>query len=323
VANFFLDPRLLACFQEAVFPDQTVGSGLFAVEERVFRLPVLATGRVLSDLPFFDYFEPEDVAVADAAAASPYPYLRSAVTGVYPAARWTEPELSAGALPAPFIDWSRFSTWEAFESHIKTQRSALLRDTRRRLNKLEREVGEVELRENDRSAQALDLLIRWKSDQCRRTGIGDMFASAAYRRFFHLMHQRGVVRLDTLCSGDRVLAAAVGFDDEGRYGNWITGYDPALAECSPGRVMLSELLRRSYDRRDLSFEFLIGDEAYKWHYATHFRRVGEVGEPPALLRLRRRLRDALAQVPGGLALAQGMRKGVHSALETVERLRTR
>jgi CelD/BcsL family acetyltransferase involved in cellulose biosynthesis len=323
VANFFLDPRLLACFQEAVFPDQTIGSRLFAVEELVFRLPVLASGRVLSELPFFDYFEPESAIAADGAAASPFPYVRKAVTGVYLAARWAEPELSAEALPAPFIDWSLFPTWEAFESHIKTQRSSLLRDTRRRLNKLEREIGKVELRENDQRTSTLDLLIQWKSDQCRRTGIGDMFASAAYRHFFHLLHQRGVVRLDTLYSGDRVLAAAVGFDDNGRYGNWITGYDPALAEFSPGRVMLSELLRRSYDRRDVSFEFLIGDEAYKWHYATHLRRVGEVGVPPALRRLRRRLRDVLAQVPGGLAAAQGMRKGVCRALETAERVRAR
>lgn len=323
MANFFLDPRLLACFQEALFPDQTLGSGLFAVEERVFRLPVLATGRVLSELPFFDYFEPESTPPADGLAVLPLPYLRKAVTGIYPAARWAEPELSFEALPAPFIDWSHFPSWEAFESHIKTQRSTLLRDTHRRLVKLERELGKVELRENDRRASALDLLIQWKSDQCRRTGFGDMFASPAYRRFFHLMHQRGVVRLDTLCSGDRVLAAAVGFDEHGRYGNWITGYDPALAKCSPGRVMLAELLRRSYDRRDVSFEFLIGDEDYKWNYATHFRRIGELGEPPALRRLKRRLRDVLAQVPGGLAMAQRMRKGLRNMLEVVERRRAR
>ena len=83
----------------------------------------------------------------------------------------------------------------------------------------------------------------------------------------------------------------------------------------PGRLLLEHLVQASYEQGDAEFDFLVGDEPYKWQYATHTRLVEPLGPQPRLpeatRRLRRRLRlgrkylavrDALgphAKRPGG------------------------
>jgi CelD/BcsL family acetyltransferase involved in cellulose biosynthesis len=99
---------------------------------------------------------------------------------------------------------------------------------------------------------------------------------------------------------------------EGRFYYWIPAYDPEFNVLSPGRLMLHFMLRECYDRGGREFDFLVGDEDYKWHYATHVRRVSPLGRPPLVLQVRRGAKRALRSVfalsPAGYALAQRLRR---------------
>jgi CelD/BcsL family acetyltransferase involved in cellulose biosynthesis len=70
---------------------------------------------------------------------------------------------------------------------------------------------------------------------------------------------------------------------------------------SPGRLLLDHMLRESHSRGHAEFDFLLGDEPYKYHYATHQRVVGPVGKVPLQVTLRDAVRSsvkrALARYP--------------------------
>jgi CelD/BcsL family acetyltransferase involved in cellulose biosynthesis len=104
-----------------------------------------------------------------------------------------------------------------------------------------------------------------------------------------------------LSAGGEVIAVHLGASHEGRTYWWIPSYGPEFAKFSPGRLMLESLLRASFERGDHEFDFLIGEEAYKWHYATHTRVIGAAGTPPLSLRvekeLKRQAKRALRGMP--------------------------
>jgi CelD/BcsL family acetyltransferase involved in cellulose biosynthesis len=76
--------------------------------------------------------------------------------------------------------------------------------------------------------------------------------------------------------------------------------------------MLLELMRESYSRHHAEFDFLIGDEGYKWHFATHNRAVGPMGNPPWSLRLRKagkkHLKSVLVRYPVAFDAARALKK---------------
>ena len=77
---------------------------------------------------------------------------------------------------------------------------------------------------------------------------------------------------------------------------------------------MQDLLVESFSRGHAEFDFLIGDEAYKWHYATHNREIGPLGRPSLIAFLRHglkpRIRSALAHTPRVLQAARALRRRV-------------
>lgn len=80
-------------------------------------------------------------------------------------------------------------------------------------------------------------------------------------------------RLDCLVTGDdRLVAASIGFEDADAYYLYNSAYDPAVAEVSPGIVLLHRLIRRVGESGRSRFDFLKGTEDYK-------RRLGAEPRP--------------------------------------------
>lgn len=71
-------------------------------------------------------------------------------------------------------------------------------------------------------------------------------------------------RLDCLVTGDdRLVAAGFGFEDAGAYYLYNSAYDPAVADASPGVVLLHRLIQRVNGSGLRRFDFLKGTEPYK------------------------------------------------------------
>lgn len=84
-------------------------------------------------------------------------------------------------------------------------------------------------------------------------------------------------RLDLLRTGEETAAAAVfGYSDPSGYYLYNSCYDPAAAEASPGVVLLGSMIERAIAETRPRFDFLKGDEMYKFRLGADRRPLIEV-----------------------------------------------
>ncbi len=317
--NFFSSDEFLESLAESFFPGQERSIGLFEVEGKTYRLLQVGRGRVITEWPFLDFVEPVDpsgregATVRGGADARParLGYLPFALRGILPLSQWRPDALEAGCEPCPFVDWSAFSGWEAYQEHLRG--TVKLSDSRRRLRLLERDVGPVRVAFQDPEPDGvLAQCLRWKSEQYRESGYRDWFADRRYVALLEGVHARGALVFSSLRAGGRLVAAHLSALHEGRLCSWIPAFDRSLGRGSPGRLLLEAMLEESWRAGHRELDFLIGGETYKFDYATHVRAAGPVGTPPLLLRARREARrtarDALRRWPWLEARARAARR---------------
>ncbi len=291
--NIFSTDAFLLAAAEAWFPGRPFRIGHYRTGGRVFRLVCVDGREPVTRLPFLDFVQPLDVEpdepIADLA------YIPRAALSVREVSE--QPAIAPGTFPSPFIDWSRFADWAAFEAHFAARRPSLPGDSRRKRARLERDLGPVRFVFDDPAPEALERCMAWKSRQYGASGVTDVFAQRENVELFRLMRARGAVVVSSLRAGDTLLAAHLGGIDEERLYWWVPAYDPAFGRYSPGRLLLEALMREGQARRR-EFDFLIGDEDYKWHYATHDRVIGPLGTPPLSLVLKKAARSGLRRTLG-------------------------
>lgn len=91
------------------------------------------------------------------------------------------------------------------------------------------------------------------------------FLTGEMEAFFGDLLDLPGARLDVLTGTDRVpAAAAFGFQEERAYYLYNSAYDPAAAGASPGVVLVDLLVQQAIAAGLARFDFLKGDEAYKF-----------------------------------------------------------
>jgi len=50
--------------------------------------------------------------------------------------------------------------------------------------------------------------------------------------------------------------------------NWLTGFDPTYRKVSPGKILLAESVHRAFDLGSTRFDFMRGDEDYKFFWTN-------------------------------------------------------
>jgi CelD/BcsL family acetyltransferase involved in cellulose biosynthesis len=156
---------------------------------------------------------------------------------------------------------------------------------RRDLARCARRIGErgrLGHRLADRASRAGDLgdLIRLHDARWKGRGEAGPFGDDAVRRFHEsataALLSCGSLRLELLTLDGRPVAAHYGLRQGGRGYSYIHAYEPGLAACAPGRLLLARVLDDA--RRDglAEFDFLRGREAYKYEWGARdqpqFRR---------------------------------------------------
>lgn len=79
--------------------------------------------------------------------------------------------------------------------------------------------------------------------------------------------QRGWLRLHRLCDGQQTVAALLAFHYGGRACYYQSGWNPAIAELSPGSLCVARAVRAAIEEGLTVFDFLRGDEPYKRRWA--------------------------------------------------------
>jgi CelD/BcsL family acetyltransferase involved in cellulose biosynthesis len=134
----------------------------------------------------------------------------------------------------PIIDLSA-----GFEAYAEVTRRAApksYKTVRYKERKLGREVGEVRYVFASTDPAALRLLMRWKSDQYRRTGRMDRFARPWIVRLVEHFHRTGFGMLNILYAGDQPVAANFDLRHRTTVAGWFTAYDTRFAQYSPGLI---------------------------------------------------------------------------------------
>jgi CelD/BcsL family acetyltransferase involved in cellulose biosynthesis len=183
---------------------------------------------------------------------------------------------------SPTIDLSRGH--DNFLESVRARSKDLIAQVARRRRKLNREVGPVTTCWRSVAADEFAALIRWKSDQYRRTGTWDRFELDWIRDVLTELlscESAGCSGLmATTHAGDRLAAVHMGLLGGAGLSWWFPAYDPDLGPYSPGLVMLLDLADQASQRGVRRIDLGRGEHAYKLRVATGAYELAE-GQVPA------------------------------------------
>ncbi len=112
-----------------------------------------------------------------------------------------------------------------------------------------------------------------------------LFHDARQRCFYRALTQHasplGWLRFTRVESNGRAIAFHFGFAYRGAFMWYKPTFDIELARHSPGEVLLRQLLLRAIEESAHTFDFGLGDEAFKQRFATHTHTVRDFGLYPA------------------------------------------
>jgi CelD/BcsL family acetyltransferase involved in cellulose biosynthesis len=192
---------------------------------------------------------------------------------------------------SPIIDVSQ--GYEAYLGERQASSRKVLKSTLYKLRKLERNVGGTTFDFDAGDRQALELLMRWKSDQYRRTGHRDQFAvDWVVRLVWELFETRTdgcTGTLSVLRAGERIVAAHFGLRSESSLSCWFPAYDLALAKYSPGLSLHLKMAEAAAATGIRHLDLGKGDEEYKQSLKNAESTVAEgwLDRPSAVTFLRR------------------------------------
>lgn len=220
---------------------------------------------------------------------------------------------------APFVDLSPgWTTWLA----AKRSAGSTVKKVQQNQRKLGREAGgEVSFDFHAPDRDTLKLLMRWKSEQYRRTGRPDRFAMPWFVAAVEELTGQSTADfagvLAVLRVRDRPIAVQQALSANGTLSCWIPAYDVGFAPYSPGLVCMLELVRAAMERGFTEIDLAKGHADYKEAFkdGEHAVSEGWVERPSAAATLRRLQTAPRRRVVAGVLarprLRQAARAGVH------------
>ena len=139
-------------------------------------------------------------------------------------------------------------------------------EVRRKRRKFEAEFGEIRVERS--GPEAIDSFCAM-----HRTSGGDKgtFMTPDMQSYFlDLLETAGASIHSLVCNGT-IRASAFGFETDDGYFFYNSAFDPGAASASPGVVLLSTMIEQEIVRGAKVFDFLKGDEPYKFRHGASAR----------------------------------------------------
>ncbi len=122
----------------------------------------------------------------------------------------------------------------------------------------------------------LEALFRMHQGRWNRRWLPGAFATAAVRRmhreFARALLERGQLRLHGLRLDGVLHASLYCFRGRRTLYYYAAGFDPRIAHCSPGTLLLAHAIREAMHEGLAELDFLRGDERYKYAWGARDRR---------------------------------------------------
>jgi CelD/BcsL family acetyltransferase involved in cellulose biosynthesis len=159
------------------------------------------------------------------------------------------------------------ASWEAYLAGLSgKQRHELTRKMRR----LEREVADVRAVGLTSAAEVEarfgDFLALHRQSRVGKARFMDERMEGFFRRVASRLASEGAFRLWLLDAPDGPLASFLCLEWDGTVGLYNSGFRPAAAALSPGLVLLAHIVRDAIERGRRRFDFLRGEERYKYDF---------------------------------------------------------
>lgn len=161
---------------------------------------------------------------------------------------------------------------ESWESYLARLPGKDRHELRRKLRRLERQWPEARVRSHP-SPEGLDAAMTTFLSLHRKSKAGKArFMDARMEGFFRqvaaALAARGWLRLWFLENDGATVASFFCLEFAGTVGLYNSGFDPAHASLSPGIVLLCHMIRDAIERRFARFDFLRGEELYKYAFGA-------------------------------------------------------
>lgn len=157
---------------------------------------------------------------------------------------------------------------ESFDDYLMSIGKKERHELRRKRRRFDAEAGPARL-ERRSGLEAVSLFAR-----LHRGSAGDKgaFMNDDMEAFFLALHTDAGAVIDVLVDGaDRPVSAVFSFEDEEGFYLYNSAYESEARHLSPGNVMLSHLIERSIAAGHTVFDFLKGDEQYKFRLGASER----------------------------------------------------
>jgi CelD/BcsL family acetyltransferase involved in cellulose biosynthesis len=178
--------------------------------------------------------------------------------------------------PCPWLSLAESGTFSDWLQRRHTSSGAHLRRQQRRLQKRPGYRAEVLSLERD-IVEALPTLWRLHSQRWATQGGSEAVFNSSLERFQHesvrALARRGWARLYVIHIEGEPRAVLYGFGRGKRFAYYQSGWDPAWRQWSLGAAVLRLALEDTCARGLAEFDFLRGDEAYKWLFASSSRQL--------------------------------------------------
>jgi CelD/BcsL family acetyltransferase involved in cellulose biosynthesis len=179
-------------------------------------------------------------------------------------AEWRSSTSQASVAPVVILP----DTIEALADTIPRLRRRQVRRARREAAK----IGDIGWKASD---ALLPELVRLHTLQWTSRGMSGVLLDERVGRF----HAWAVPKLavENLCRfyalliGETIAAVYYGFIDRGRAYAYLTGYDPAFADQSPGLILVEHAIEQAIREGAREFHFLRGGEAHKYEWGATAR----------------------------------------------------
>lgn len=159
------------------------------------------------------------------------------------------------------------TTWEAYLAGLSgKQRHELLRKMRR----LEREVPDARAvglgSRADVEARFDDFLALHRQSRVGKARFMDERMEVFFRRVSAMLAEADAFRLWLLDGPGGPLASFLCLEWNGTVGLYNSGFRPEAAALSPGLILLAHVIRDAIERGQRRFDFLRGEERYKYDF---------------------------------------------------------
>jgi CelD/BcsL family acetyltransferase involved in cellulose biosynthesis len=163
-----------------------------------------------------------------------------------------------------------FAAWEQDRAHFA---KSAMRAIRTRTQKAEKAHGPARFAFHDRTPETFNALLAWKRAQYAETRQPDVLARPWVRAVIDQLAANPAesgarAQVSTLYFGDRLAAVHLGLRGRSVLHYWFPAYDPALAEFSPGNILLYRMIEASAQEGLSAVHLGAGEVRYKLEFAN-------------------------------------------------------